>query len=50
VPLRIVLACPATLKRWLGERDALFLIDRCGEPLVLVRWSAWQRLVDTRVA
>ena len=27
----------ATLKRWLGKRDVLFLIDQRREPLVLVR-------------
>jgi len=34
----------ATLKRSPGERDVLFLIDRRGEPLVLVSWNAWQWL------
>jgi hypothetical protein len=38
--------CPATLKHWLGDRDVLFLIDRRGEPLVLVRWGAWRRLAE----
>jgi len=39
----------ATLKRSPGERDVLFLIDRRGEPLVLVSWNARQWLADTRV-
>jgi Holliday junction resolvase len=35
----------ATLKRWLGEADALFLRRNNAEPLVLVPWRVWARLI-----
>jgi Holliday junction resolvase len=33
------------LERWLGENDALFLRRNNAEPLVLVPWRVWARLV-----
>jgi Holliday junction resolvase len=35
----------ATLERWLGENDALFLRRDRAEPLVVVPWRVWTRLV-----
>ncbi len=34
-----------TLERWLGQRDALFLRRNHAEPLVVVPWSTWRRLL-----
>jgi Holliday junction resolvase len=36
-----------TLERWLGENDALFLRRDHAEPLVLLPWSTWMRLLAT---
>jgi Holliday junction resolvase len=35
----------ATLERWLADNDALFLRRNHAEPLVLVPWRVWARLV-----
>lgn len=35
-----------TLEKWLGEYDALFLRRNHAEPLVLLPWRIWQRLVE----
>jgi hypothetical protein len=35
----------ALLERWLGEYDALFLKRDRKEPLVVVPWSIWLRLI-----
>ena len=35
----------ATLERWLGEYDALFLIRDRAEPLVVLPWQSWRRLL-----
>lgn len=36
----------ATLERWLGEYDALFLRRNNADPLVLVPWRMWARLLE----
>jgi Holliday junction resolvase len=36
----------ATLERWLGEYDALFLRRNNADPLVLVPWRMWARIVE----
>jgi Holliday junction resolvase len=36
----------ATLERWLGEFDLLFLRRNGGYPLVLVSWPTWARLLE----
>jgi Holliday junction resolvase len=33
------------LEKWLGENDALFLRRDQAEPLVLLPWSTWTRLL-----
>jgi hypothetical protein len=35
----------ATLERWLGDADALFLRRDRAEPLVVLPWATWTRLV-----
>lgn len=39
----------ATLERWLGESDALFLRRDRTDPLVVLPWRVWTRLVRTSV-
>ena len=34
-----------TLESWLGENDVLFLIRDRAEPLVVLPWASWERLV-----
>jgi hypothetical protein len=34
------------LERWLGEFDALFLRRNNADPLVLVPWRMWARIVE----
>jgi hypothetical protein len=34
------------LERWLGEFDALFLRRNHADPLVLVPWKVWARLLE----
>ena len=36
----------ATLERWLAEYDALFLRRNNADPLVLLPWPMWARIVD----
>jgi Holliday junction resolvase len=36
----------ATLERWLGEYDALFLRRNNADPLVLVPWRMWARILE----
>jgi Holliday junction resolvase len=38
----------ATLEKWLGEFDALFLRRDNAEPLAVVPWRVWARLVGKR--
>jgi Holliday junction resolvase len=38
----------ATLERWLGEYDCLFLRRNHAEPLVLVPWRLWARMLKRR--
>jgi hypothetical protein len=35
----------ATLERWLGDADALFLRRDRADPLVVLPWQTWARLV-----
>lgn len=35
----------ATIKRWLGENDALFLLEDRAAPLVVLPWSRWAELL-----
>ena len=37
-----------TLERWLGENDALFLRRNRAEPLVVLPWRSWARLLTGR--
>jgi hypothetical protein len=38
---------PNTLRQWLGDLDAIFLLsDRGRDPMVLVSFDAWQRLAQ----
>jgi len=39
-----------TIKRWLGENDALFLIEDRAEPLIVVPWRVWAELLVGREA
>jgi Holliday junction resolvase len=39
----------ATLERWLGENDALFLRRDRTDPLVVLPWRVWVRLVSMGV-
>jgi Holliday junction resolvase len=36
----------ATLERWLGEYDALFLRRNNADPLVVVPWRVWARILE----
>jgi Holliday junction resolvase len=36
-----------TIEDWLGENDALFLKRNNAEPMVVVPWRVWQRLVSS---
>jgi Holliday junction resolvase len=36
----------ATLERWLGEYDALFLRRNNADPLVLLPWRMWARILE----
>ena len=38
----------ATLDRWLGEFDLLFLRRNHADPLVVVPWRVWAALLDRR--
>jgi Holliday junction resolvase len=35
-----------TLERWVGEYDALFLRRDHADPLVIVPWNVWARLLE----
>lgn len=35
----------ATIKRWLSDADALFLVEDRAEPLVVVPWRIWRELI-----
>jgi Holliday junction resolvase len=35
-----------TLEKWLGEYDALFLRKNNADPLVLLPWRVWARLLE----
>lgn len=35
-----------TLEKWLGEYDALFLRRNNADPLVVLPWRIWARLID----
>lgn len=35
-----------TLEKWLGENDALFLKRNNAEPMVVLPWATWARLLD----
>jgi Holliday junction resolvase len=37
----------ATLEKWLGDYDALFLKRNNAEPLVIVPWNIWARFIVT---
>jgi Holliday junction resolvase len=37
-----------TLERWLGDYDILFLRKDRSEPLVLLPWRSWARLIASR--
>ena len=37
----------AQLERWLGEYDALFLHRHHAEPMVVIPWSIWLRLLGS---
>ncbi len=34
-----------TLERWLGENDMLFLVRDRQEPMVVLPWGTWRRLL-----
>ncbi len=34
-----------TLERWLGENDMLFLVRDRQEPMVVLPWATWERLL-----
>jgi hypothetical protein len=36
----------ATLERWLGDNDALFLRRDRAEPMIVLPWRAWARLLS----
>src|SRR6516164_10192814 len=36
----------ATLERWLGDFDVLFLRRNRAEPLVLLPWKMWARILE----
>lgn len=35
----------ATIERWLGENDTLFLVKDREEPLVVMPWRTWEKLL-----
>jgi Holliday junction resolvase len=37
----------ATLERWLAEYDALFLRRNNADPMVVLPWRVWSRIVET---
>ena len=37
-----------TLEKWLGVNDALFLRRDRAEPIVVLPWDTWRRLIGTR--
>jgi len=37
-----------TIEKWLGECDALFLRRNHADPLVVLPWSTWARLIGGR--
>jgi Holliday junction resolvase len=37
-----------TLERWLGDYDALFLRRNNADPLIVVPWRLWSRLLNRR--
>ena len=39
----------ATLERWLAEYDCLFLRRNSVDPLVLLPWRIWARILETMV-
>lgn len=39
-----------TLEKWLGEYDALFLRRNHADPLVVLPWRVWVRLLEARHA
>jgi Holliday junction resolvase len=36
----------SVIERWLGEFDALFLKRNNAQPLVVLPWRTWQRLIE----
>jgi hypothetical protein len=34
-----------TIEKWLGENDALFLVRDRQEPMVVLPWATWERLL-----
>lgn len=38
----------ATLERWLGEADALFLVRDRAPPLVVLPWTRWAELIGEK--
>ena len=36
----------ATLERWLGDNDILFLCRDRAEPMIVLPWRTWARLLD----
>ncbi len=34
-----------TIERWLGDNDALFLVRDRQQPLVVVPWAVWARII-----
>ena len=34
-----------TLERWLNDNDALFLVRDRQDPMVVVPWRIWERLI-----
>ncbi len=37
-----------TLERWLGENDVLFLVRDRAQPLVVLPWRSWRRVLKGR--
>ena len=40
----------ATLERWLGENDLIFLRRDRADPMVVLPWSTWERIVKKETA
>ena len=36
---------PAWLMDWLGDNDALILVEDHAEPLVVLPWTTWERII-----